>query len=143
MQQAEICRLRNEGMWRWVGWTRSGRNQVARVFNHITWQPFAELAHPLTLTSPKTAVVYMEVTEPVPLTEAREARGRYSVCSLPQVIPNQKPPADKPNPRLGVGACFPCPALFPPTPYGERRAAASCRKLPSKTDMMIFSWHTP
>jgi hypothetical protein len=43
------------------------------------------------------------VAEPVPLTEAREARSRYSVCSLPQVIPNQKPPAEKPNPRLGVG----------------------------------------
>jgi hypothetical protein len=41
---------------------RGGWNQTARVFNHITWQPFAELAHPLTLTSPKTAVVYMEVS---------------------------------------------------------------------------------
>ena len=51
-----------------VAWSPSGQllavgsfDQVARVFNHITWQPFAELAHPLTLTSPKTAVVYMEV----------------------------------------------------------------------------------
>lgn len=92
-----------------AAWSPSGQlfamgsyDQMARVLNHITWKPFAEFSHPMTLTAPKTVVVYLEVSERVggPL---GEERSRYSVCSLPQAIPNTKPPQDKPNPKLGVG----------------------------------------
>mmetsp|Transcript_481 Transcript_481/g.1053 ORF Transcript_481/g.1053 Transcript_481/m.1053 type:complete len:436 (-) Transcript_481:31-1338(-) len=94
-----------------INWCPSGQllavgsyDQVARIFNHLTWKPFADFSHPLTLKTPASVVVYLEVTENVgPSEDPSMTRSRYSVCSLPQAIPNQKAPADKPNPKLGVG----------------------------------------
>mmetsp|Transcript_17342 Transcript_17342/g.33382 ORF Transcript_17342/g.33382 Transcript_17342/m.33382 type:complete len:435 (-) Transcript_17342:1765-3069(-) len=93
-----------------LAWSPSGQllavgsyDQMARVFNHITWKPFAEFSHPANLSAPKNVVVYMEAIEKKPPISNEPARSRYTVCGLPQTIPNHKPPNDKPNPKLGIG----------------------------------------
>lgn len=53
-----------------VSWSPGGQllaagsyDQRCRVLNHVTWQAFAELAHPNTVRLPASAAVYKEVEE--------------------------------------------------------------------------------
>ncbi|KAK3278435.1 hypothetical protein CYMTET_13627 [Cymbomonas tetramitiformis] len=90
-----------------LNWCPSGQllavgsfDQVVRVFNHLTWKVTVEFSHRSNLKGPDKLVVYREVEEK---TEGEGTHARYTVCALPQAVPNQKPPCDKPNPKLGVG----------------------------------------
>ena len=79
--------------------------QEARVLNHATWNPLAQLGHPGSVTSPETAVIYKEIVDTVPsqVPSIRTQKSHYIVCQLPAKVPQQKVPLDKPNVRLGVG----------------------------------------
>ena len=81
--------------------------QEARVLNHATWNPLAQLGHPGSIVSPETAVVYKEIADVAPsLAQAphsRTQKSHYIVCQLPAKVAQQKVPLDKPNVRLGVG----------------------------------------
>lgn len=96
-------------------------DQILRVLNHLTWKVFAEFMHPSTIRAPCSAAVFKEVDEPFLLDmsdltldeefvpqdtdDAPEKRiqVRYDIMELPITIPCQKPPADKPNPKQGIG----------------------------------------
>ena len=90
--------------------------QEARLLNNATWTPLAELSHPASLTEPASVIMYKEVEEggerqqgygqaqpPKQSVPAGEPKSRYVIQQLPVQLPNQKPPLDKPNPKLGVG----------------------------------------
>lgn len=80
--------------------------QEARILNHATWNPLAQLGHPGSITSPEHAVVYREVadvggaTSQVPI---KAQKSHYIVCQLPAKVTQQKVPLDKPNVKMGVG----------------------------------------
>ncbi|KAK6912385.1 WD40 repeat [Dillenia turbinata] len=107
-----------------VSWSPCGQllavgsyDQVLRVLNHLTWKIFAEFTHLSTVRAPCYAAVFKEVDEPLQLDMSElcltddfmrgESEGhfrvRYEVMEVPITIPFQKPPADKPNPKQGVG----------------------------------------
>ncbi|EFJ17238.1 hypothetical protein SELMODRAFT_115139 [Selaginella moellendorffii] len=113
---------------RTVAWSPCGQflgvgsyDQIARVLNHLTWKPVAEFTHTSSVKGPATAVVFKEIEEPFDmsslyLTDDREneifqnensgdshVRVRYKVADIPVRIAAQKPPADKPNPKQGIG----------------------------------------
>lgn len=96
-------------------------DQMLRVLNHLTWKVFAEFTHLSTVRAPCSAAVFKEVDEPLQLDmseltlsddlvpqsgdDAAETRieVRYDVMELPINLPCQKPPADRPNPKQGIG----------------------------------------
>ncbi|KAL6321721.1 hypothetical protein AAG906_031233 [Vitis piasezkii] len=110
-----------------VSWSPCGQflavgsyDQMLRVLNHLTWKTFAEFLHLSTVRAPCYAAVFKEVDEPLQLdmselclsddfiqgnSDAPEGhvRVRYEVMEVPITLPSQKPPADKPNPKQGVG----------------------------------------
>lgn len=111
-----------------VAWSACGQylavgsyDQMIRVFNHLTWKIFAEFMHLSTVRSPCSAAVFKEIDEPLQLdmsglcisdefiqgdcenSPEGPVRIRYKVMDLPISLPFQKPPADKPNPKQGVG----------------------------------------
>ncbi|KAI3471010.1 hypothetical protein Pfo_027673 [Paulownia fortunei] len=71
-------------------------DQMIRVLNHLTWKVFAEFTHLSTVRGPCDAAVFKEVDEPMQL-------DIYDVMEVPITLPSQKPPADKPNPKQGIG----------------------------------------
>lgn len=78
--------------------------QEARVLNHATWNPLAQLGHLGSITSPDTAVVYKEVSETaMSVGHQKPRKSHYIVCELPVKVTQQKVPLDKPNVKLGVG----------------------------------------
>ena len=78
--------------------------QEARVLNHATWNPLAQLGHPASIASPDTAIVYKEVADTaVSAKYLKQQKSHYIVCELPAKVTQQKVPLDKPNVRLGVG----------------------------------------
>lgn len=78
--------------------------QEARILNHATWNPLAQLGHPGTITGPDTAIVYKEVADSgVSAGHQKARKSHYIVCELPVKVVRQKVPLDKPNVRLGVG----------------------------------------
>ena len=93
--------------------------QEARLLNNATWTPLAELSHPASLSESASVIVYKEVEEgheaqgrqqgqrkaqpPKQKAAAGDPKSRYIIQQLPIKLPNQKPPLDKPNPKLGVG----------------------------------------
>ncbi|KAL2540029.1 Transducin/WD40 repeat-like superfamily protein [Abeliophyllum distichum] len=96
-------------------------DQMIRVLNHLTWKVFAEFTHLSTVRGPCGAAIFKEVDEPLQLDMSelslsddfvqRSADGvsethiqvRYDVMEVPITLPSQKPPADKPNPKQGIG----------------------------------------
>ncbi|XP_059461014.1 uncharacterized protein LOC132190135 isoform X1 [Corylus avellana] len=110
-----------------VSWSPCGRflavgsyDQMLRVLNHLTWKTFAEFMHLSSVRGPCCAALFKEVDEPLQLdmselclsddfTEnnnedaSERLRVRYEVMELPITLPFQKPPADKPNPKQGIG----------------------------------------
>ena len=94
----------------------------------MSWEPLATLDHPERLAPPAVnPVVYAEVeVTPRPsshhmrlggarvaplqapgdgaLEVAPAIRAHYMVCELPVRLPSVKPPTDKPNPKIGIGA---------------------------------------
>ncbi|CAL2241696.1 unnamed protein product [Prunus armeniaca] len=113
-----------------VSWSPCGQflavgsyDQMLRVLNHLTWKTFAEFMHLSTVRAPCCAAVFKEVNEPLLLDmselclsddfaqgndDASEGhfRVRYEVTEVPISLPFQKPPADKPNPKQGIGKPF-------------------------------------
>ena len=78
--------------------------QEARVLNHATWNPLAQLGHLASITGPDTAVVYKEVLETaMSAGHPKPRKSHYIVCELPVKVTQQKVPLDKPNVKLGVG----------------------------------------
>ncbi|XP_051143651.1 uncharacterized protein LOC127260049 [Andrographis paniculata] len=111
-----------------VSWSPSSQflavgsyDQMIRVLNHLTWKVFAEFMHLSTVRGPCAAAVFKEVDEPLQLDMSdlslsdefvqRNADNaaetyiqvRYDVMEVPITLPSQKPPADKPNPKQGIG----------------------------------------
>ncbi|KAG7554495.1 WD40 repeat [Arabidopsis suecica] len=110
-----------------VSWSPCGQflaigsyDQMLRVLNHLTWKTFAEFLHLSTVRAPCSAAIFKEIDEPLQLDmselsldenfmpsnyDASEGyiSVRYEVMELPVAFPFQKPPADKPNPKQGVG----------------------------------------
>ncbi|KAB2053718.1 hypothetical protein ES319_A12G206800v1 [Gossypium barbadense] len=109
-----------------VSWSPCGQflavgsyDQMLRVLNHLTWKTFAEFMHLSTVRAPCCAAVFKEVDEPLQLDMSglcldddfmggSDAPGghfkvRYEVMEVPITFPFQKPPADKPNPKQGIG----------------------------------------
>ncbi|KAG6497513.1 WD repeat-containing protein WRAP73-like isoform X1 [Zingiber officinale] len=115
-----------------VAWSPCGQflavgsyDQMLRALNHLTWKTFAEFSHVTTIRSPCNAVLFKEVDEPLQLdmtelylsdnfphgiqgTCAENAaegnlRVKYKVIDCPFSVPFQKPAADKPNPKQGIG----------------------------------------
>ncbi|KAL0304934.1 UNVERIFIED_CONTAM: hypothetical protein Sangu_2493300 [Sesamum angustifolium] len=94
---------------------------MIRVLNHLTWKVFAEFTHLSTVRGPCAAAVFKEVDEPLQLDMSelslsdefakRNADNaaetyiqvRYDVMEVPITLPSQKPPAEKPNPKQGIG----------------------------------------
>ncbi|GAV79487.1 WD40 domain-containing protein [Cephalotus follicularis] len=110
-----------------VSWSPCGQflavgsyDQMLRVLNHLTWKTFAEFMHLSTVRGPYCAAVFREVDEPLQLDLSElclsddfiegnsdnsegHFRVRYEVMEVPFTLPFQKPPADKPNPKQGIG----------------------------------------
>ncbi|XP_044478919.1 WD repeat-containing protein WRAP73-like [Mangifera indica] len=104
-----------------------GFDQMLRVLDHLTWKTFVEFIHLSTVRAPCFAAVFKQVDEPlqldmselclsddfmqggsVPFFPQEDApdghfRVRYEVMEVPITLPFQKPPADKPNPKQGIG----------------------------------------
>ncbi|XP_022159755.1 WD repeat-containing protein WRAP73 isoform X3 [Momordica charantia] len=96
-------------------------DQMLRVLNHLTWKTFAEFIHVSTVRNPSCPAIFKEVDEPLQLNMSElclndefieensedstegHFRVRYDVTEVPVTLPSQKPPADKPNPKQGVG----------------------------------------
>ena len=51
---------------------------------------------------PRLSIVLFDLSFFVDATEGH-VRVRYEVMDVPITLPSQKPPADKPNPKQGVG----------------------------------------
>ncbi len=87
------------------------------MLNHATWNPLAQLGHPVSVAGPTHVVAYREVEEGRPastsapqLSGSRPVKSRFVVCQLPLKLTSQKVPVDKPNPKIGVGeSCLPAP----------------------------------
>ena len=78
--------------------------QEARILNHATWNPLAQLSHPASITSPDSVVAYKEVADAaVSSSHQKPQKSHYIVCELPVKVTQQKVPLDKPNVKLGVG----------------------------------------
>ena len=82
------------------------------MLNHATWNPLAQLGHPVSVAGPTHVVAYREVEEGRPastsapqLSGSRPVKSRFVVCQLPLKLTSQKVPVDKPNPKIGVGEC--------------------------------------
>ncbi|TXG70541.1 hypothetical protein EZV62_005476 [Acer yangbiense] len=110
-----------------VSWSPCGQflavgsyDQMLRVLNHLTWKTFAEFIHLSTVRGPCFAPLFKEVDEPLQLdmselclnddfmqgnSDAPDGhfRVRYEVMEVPITLPSQKPLADKPNPKQGIG----------------------------------------
>uniref|UniRef100_A0A061SMQ9 Wd repeat-containing protein wrap73-like n=1 Tax=Tetraselmis sp. GSL018 TaxID=582737 RepID=A0A061SMQ9_9CHLO len=100
-----------------VSWSPSGQllavgsyDEQARLLNHVTWTPLKELRHTPRVEGPYGCVVYREVVEVTRSSsggggkyEDGAVRSRYAVAELPASVRTEKPPLDKPNPKLGVG----------------------------------------
>ncbi|KAK4786807.1 hypothetical protein SAY86_010640 [Trapa natans] len=110
-----------------VSWSPCGQylavgsyDQMLRVLNQLTWKTFAEFMHLSNVRPPCYATVFKEVDEPFqidmselcltddfsqpnPNTAEGCFRVRYEVIEVPIALPFQKPPADKPNPKQGIG----------------------------------------
>ncbi|KAG8638522.1 WD repeat-containing protein WRAP73 [Manihot esculenta] len=109
-----------------VSWSPSGQflavgsyDQMLRVLNHLTWKTFAEFMHLSNVRAPCCPAVFKEVDEPLHLDMselclsdeflqgnsdvAEGHRVRYEVTEVPITLPFQKPLADKPNPKQGIG----------------------------------------
>ncbi|XP_074583847.1 uncharacterized protein LOC141839894 isoform X2 [Curcuma longa] len=111
-----------------VAWSPCGQflavgsyDQMLRALNHLTWKTFAEFSHVTTIRSPCNAVLFKEVDEPLQLDmtelylsdnfphgiQENAAEGnlrvKYKVMDCPFSLPFQKPAADKPNPKQGIG----------------------------------------
>ncbi|CAB4274659.1 unnamed protein product [Prunus armeniaca] len=106
-----------------VSWSPCGQflavgsyDKMLRVLNHLTWKIFAEFMHLSTVRAPCCAAVFKEVDEPLLLDKSElclsddfaqgndgHFRVRYEVTEVPISLPFQKPPADKPNPKQGIG----------------------------------------
>ncbi|KAK4839388.1 hypothetical protein QYF36_021579 [Acer negundo] len=110
-----------------VSWSPCGQflavgsyDQMLRVLNHLTWKTFAEFIHLSTVRGPCFAPLFKEVDEPLQLgmselclnddfmqgnSDAPDGhfRVRYEVMEVPITLPSQKPPAEKPNPKQGIG----------------------------------------
>ncbi|XP_047939297.1 WD repeat-containing protein WRAP73 [Salvia hispanica] len=96
-------------------------DQMIRVLNHLTWKVFAEFTHLSNVRGPCAAAVFKEVDEPLLLDMSELSLSdefiqrssdngaetciqvRYDVLEVPVTLPTQKPPADKPNPKQGIG----------------------------------------
>ncbi|GER50818.1 WD-repeat protein [Striga asiatica] len=96
-------------------------DQMIRVLNHLTWKVFAEFTHLTVIRGPCAAAVFKEVDEPLQLdmselsltdefvqrntdnTSETYNQVRYEVMEVPVTLPSLKPPADKPNPKQGIG----------------------------------------
>ncbi|KAI6696156.1 hypothetical protein NL676_016275 [Syzygium grande] len=111
-----------------VSWSPCGQflavgsyDQMLRVLSHLTWKTFAEFTHLSNVRAPCCAAIFKEVDEPLQIDmselslsgdymqgnsgDAPEVhyRVRYDVTEVPITLPCQKPPADKPNPKQGIG----------------------------------------
>ncbi|CAH2073669.1 unnamed protein product [Thlaspi arvense] len=113
-----------------VSWSPCGQflaigsyDQMLRVLNHLTWKTFAEFLHLSTVRAPCCAAIFKEIDEPLQLDMSELSLDdnfmpsnydgsegyisvRYDVMELPVALPFQKPLADKPNPKQGVGKLF-------------------------------------
>nr|GME14638.1 WD repeat-containing protein WRAP73 [Ipomoea batatas] len=105
-------------------------DQMLRVLNHLTWKVFAEFVHLSAVRGPCGAAVFKEVDEPLQLDMSelslsddfshhnndykaptwlhimlaeRQIQVRYDVMEVPITSLSQKPAADKPNPKQGIG----------------------------------------
>ncbi|CAA2997769.1 WD repeat-containing WRAP73 [Olea europaea subsp. europaea] len=96
-------------------------DQMIRVLNHLTWKVFAEFTHLSTVRGPCGAAIFKEVDEPLQLDMSElslnddfaqrradsvsetQIQVRYDVMEVPITLPSLKPPADKPNPKQGIG----------------------------------------
>lgn len=96
-------------------------DQMLRVLSHLTWKVFAEFMHLSVVRAPCCAAIFKEVDEPLQLEmsdltlngEFSPYNGdaapenytevRYDIMELPVTLPTLKPPADKPNPKQGIG----------------------------------------
>ncbi|CAN0916024.1 WD repeat-containing protein WRAP73 [Linum grandiflorum] len=107
-----------------VSWSPCGQflaigsyDQMLRVLNHLTWKTFAEFMHVSAVRAPCCPAVFKEVDEPMNLDMSELSlndeflqgnseepyRVRYEVMEVPISLPFQKPQADKPNPKQGIG----------------------------------------
>nr|AGT21477.1 WD40 repeat-like superfamily protein [Tarenaya spinosa] len=110
-----------------VSWSPCGQflaigsyDQMLRILNHLTWKTFAEFVHLSTVRAPCRAAIFKEIDEPLQLDMSELSLDdnfmpsnydgpeghlsvRYEVMELPLTLPFQKPPADKPNPKQGIG----------------------------------------
>nr|ADN34297.1 WD-repeat protein [Cucumis melo subsp. melo] len=106
-----------------VSWSPCGQflavgsyDQMLRVLNHLTWKTFAEFIHVSTVRGPSSTAIFKEVDEPLQLNMSElcldddsedstegHFRVRYEVTEVPITLPFQKPLADKPNPKQGIG----------------------------------------
>lgn len=111
-----------------VSWSPCGQflavgsyDQMLRVLNPLNWKVFAEFMHLSTVRGPCSAAVFKEVDEPLQIgmselclsddfmqgnsesSPERPVGVRYDVMEVPITLPYQKPLADKPNPKQGVG----------------------------------------
>lgn len=115
-----------------VSWSPCGQflavgsyDQMLRALNHLTWKMFAEFMHVSAIRSPCNAAIFKEVDEPLQLDMSGlclsddfphniqgscaenaadgNSRVKYKVMDVPISLPFQKPAADKPNPKQGVG----------------------------------------
>lgn len=110
-----------------VSWSPCGQflavgsyDQMLRVLSHLTWKTFAEFTHLSNVRAPCCAAIFKEVDEPLQIdmselslsddymqgnSDAPEGhyRVRYDVTEVPITLPCQKPPADRPNPKQGIG----------------------------------------
>ncbi|XP_040285909.1 WD repeat-containing protein WRAP73 [Bufo bufo] len=106
-----------------VAWSPSSQflvvgsyDEKVRILNHVTWKPIKELAHPATISNPKT-VVYQEVDkcqsiEPSQLTfppprgtpnSLFTVHSKYELVEVPVTLRTIKPDTDRANPELGIG----------------------------------------
>lgn len=79
--------------------------QEARVLGSSNWRPInARLEHSANIREDKKMVIYTETSESsAPQAGNSSSRSRYIVSETPLKIHSNKAPAEKPNPKIGVG----------------------------------------
>lgn len=77
--------------------------QMLRLVNQVSWQPTLSCPHTALVSDQDSTVVYKEVEEMVSGISRKSTSAKYVVPKLPISIQVNKPPTDKPDPKLGVG----------------------------------------
>ena len=79
--------------------------QEVRILSSSNWRPInARLEHSANIREDKKLVVYSEVNESSTAKAAdASSKSRYIVCDTPMKLLCNKAPAEKPNPKIGVG----------------------------------------